>query len=315
MRWPGSSRTRSSGIALAYHRIGDPGQSQLDHALWSANAEVFEAQVRFLGAHADVVRVRELADALAQRGTRAVAITFDDGYRDNHDVALPILRARGVPATFFVSTDFIDHPRTPWWDEIAWMVRSAGTQASAVALAAEHGGVPQHADLPEIIRRALRRAKQQPGDQLDAFIARLGDRLGTGRIPEALAPAWMSWEMIRALDAGGMEVGGHTATHPVLSRLSRAAQQHELAASWERLSQMLGSPPTSMSYPVGGLDATNGDTRSAIATTRWRLACHYHGGWIDGAITDPYGIPRIAVEPYTRVEDLAAILRWPAVFS
>ncbi len=66
-----------------------------------------------------------LPRVLAAKRGRYGMITFDDGYRDNHATALPILKREGVTATFFVATGFIDAPRLPWWDEIAWMVRTS----------------------------------------------------------------------------------------------------------------------------------------------------------------------------------------------
>src|SRR5262245_19835107 len=115
---------RWSGVlVLNYHRVGDGGTATFDRALWSANAESFIDQVRFLKTQLDIITPRDLPNAVASAQGRYGLITFDDGYRDNYEVAFPILKSEHVPPTFFISTGFIDAPRVPWWDEIAWMVR------------------------------------------------------------------------------------------------------------------------------------------------------------------------------------------------
>src|SRR5690606_9159232 len=106
-------------LVLNYHRVGDSSRSRYDRALWSATAEGFDAQVAFLKAECDVIALDDIDDALQRRRGRHVAITFDDGYLDNHDIAFPVLRHHGVPAAFFIATGFIDRRLLPWWDAIA----------------------------------------------------------------------------------------------------------------------------------------------------------------------------------------------------
>src|SRR6185437_1325052 len=94
-------------LVLNYHRIGDPSASLFDPALFSATADAFEAHVRVCKQSFDVVSPGDLPRIRGARG-RYVQITFDDGYRDNYDVAFPILARHGVPATFFLATGLID---------------------------------------------------------------------------------------------------------------------------------------------------------------------------------------------------------------
>ena len=111
-------------LALAYHRIGLPSGSLFDHGLWSATPAGFEAQLRSLKRNCDVVGTGDIEQALKERKGRFALITFDDGYRDNYEVAFPILKSQGLSAAFFVTTGFVDKPRLSWWDEVAWMVHT-----------------------------------------------------------------------------------------------------------------------------------------------------------------------------------------------
>src|SRR5690349_13667014 len=95
-------------LGLNYHRIGDAEASPLDRDLFSASVEAFEQQVDDLAREADVIALADVPAALRARRGRRVLITFDDGYRDAFEVAFPVLRRAGLPAAFFVVTDFLD---------------------------------------------------------------------------------------------------------------------------------------------------------------------------------------------------------------
>ncbi len=109
---------------LAYHRVVprvDEDSFPFDLELVSAWQEEFDWQVRFLAANHEVITCRDLAELLdAGRHVprAAVIITFDDGYRDNHDVVLPILKQYRVPAVVFVATGYMDASETYWYDQI-----------------------------------------------------------------------------------------------------------------------------------------------------------------------------------------------------
>ena len=90
------------------------------------------------------VRLLTLDELVAQVETGSpwrepvALLTFDDGYRDNFDVAVPILRERNVPATFFIPTAFLESPRLPWWDHVAYVIKQ--TQVRRLTLERNRGG-------------------------------------------------------------------------------------------------------------------------------------------------------------------------------
>ena len=101
-----------------------PIESPLDRGVFSATADEFDQQLAFLKRESDIVRPGDIPDLIKKPG-RYVMISFDDGYRDNYDLAFPILKSHGVPATFFLCTGFLDDKMVSWWDEIAWLMRSS----------------------------------------------------------------------------------------------------------------------------------------------------------------------------------------------
>ena len=122
-------------VVLTYHRIAVPGVGSDPYydPVISAMPEAFEAQLRFLATRFHILSLEALLDLVADRSSSArslptagkplALITFDDGYRDNYQTALPILRRLGVPATFFIVTGFLDSAPLPWWDHVACVLK------------------------------------------------------------------------------------------------------------------------------------------------------------------------------------------------
>ena len=309
-------RTWQGVLTLGYHRIGEGRDSPFDRGLWSATPDVFDAQMHFLKKYFEVIGPADLRDVLDKARGRYVLVTFDDGYRDNYEWAFPILRAHGVTATFFIATGFLDRPRVPWWDEIAWMVRTSPRR-----------GVPAGPWLPanvrfdepgreEAVQALLRQYKALPGEATYAYLNYLAEATASGRCPsEAARNTWMTWDMVRELRAAGMAVGGHTVEHPVLARLARARQAEEIAGCKRRLEAELGGPMTCFSYPVGGPGAFNEDTRACLEENGVELAFSYYRGFRRFDDWDPYDIRRIPVETDTSLDRFRGALTLPQVIA
>jgi peptidoglycan/xylan/chitin deacetylase (PgdA/CDA1 family) len=301
-------------LVLNHHRIGDPSGSPFARDMWSASAEAFDEQVRFLAREADVIVPAELEDVLSRRSGRAVMLTFDDGYRDNHAVAYPILRSHGVPACFFIATGFVDSPRAPWWDEIAWMVRRSERRAVDPGEWLEG---PVALDEREHASWLLaERYKRLPGDRGEAFLDFLAQATGSGRCPaEEAAGEWMTWDMVRDLRAGGMALGGHTVSHPVLARLGADDQDAEVAGCAERLRAEVGEPMGAFSYPVGAPWSFDAHTRRALERSEVPLAFSFYGGYQRPGRLDRHDVPRCAVFADWTLGDFVATAVLPQAFA
>lgn len=272
-------------LVLNYHRVGDNTGSRFNQDLWSATEEDFDAQIRFFKTNFDVIGQADLTKALGRRRGRHVQITFDDGYRDNYEVAYPILKSNGVSATFFISTGLLDHPRVPWWDEIAWIVRGS---------AAPFGG---KAPKDRLVQTLCSLYRSLPADKTDAFLDFLGASAGTGRCDAAEAKdLWMTWDMVREMRDGGMAFGGHTVSHCELSRLPKAEQARELRECKQRFEEELREPMTTFSYPYGEAHAFNADTFACLRELNVKFAYSYYGGYQDFRNWEPFNINRFAME-------------------
>jgi peptidoglycan/xylan/chitin deacetylase (PgdA/CDA1 family) len=276
-------------LVLNHHRIGDPAHSPWDRSLWSATAERLDRQLRTLARHAEVIGPEELEHAVRAAPARRVLLTFDDGYRDNHALALPLLRAHRLTATFFIASGFLDEPRVAWWDEIAWIVRHAARAGAGRGGPADPVGAR--------IAALVARYKRLPAGQGERFLDELAAALRSPRRRAREGDAqWMTWDMVRELRAAGMSIGGHTVTHPVLAPLSRARQREEIAGCARRLHEELGEPMRWFAYPVGGRGTFTPATRALLRESGVELAFSFYGGFAAPARFDPLDVPRVHVD-------------------
>lgn len=303
-------------LTLAYHRIGDASTSPLDPELFSATPADFERQVRFLKRWCDVIGPADLEEARRDRRGRFAMITFDDGYLDNFTEALPILKAHGVCATFFLATGLIDQPRVPWWDEIAWMAR-----VRAPIMIAGDPWLPRPIALdPARLEPAILKLNQQyhriAPPSRDAYLDFLGEATLRGRCTDELAGGlWITWDMVRQLGAAGMALGGHTHNHVLLRELSLLEQRDELDTSLRRIEQETGVRPDVVSYPYGARRAFNQSTRESLKELNVRYAFSYYGGIASTGCWDAYDIPRIPVERYISLSQFRTTVACPSLLA
>lgn len=178
---------------------------------------------------------------------RAVCITFDDGYRSLHDLALPVLGAYRLPATVFVTSGHIDEGNM-WNDRIidAVQVLPDG-QLNLEEFGLGVYPLQSLAQRRAAIDTVTERSKYLPPATRHAVIERL-DVLG-GR---AEAPGLMlTRDMMLRLDREGIEVGAHTVTHPILTSLDDDSARNEIAGSKTQLEELLGKPVRLFAYPNG----------------------------------------------------------------
>lgn len=303
-------------LTLAYHRIGTPGDSPFDHDVYSASAENFEHQLRVLKSHCDVIHPRDLADVRRRGKGRHAIITFDDGYRDNYTVALPILRSLGVTATFFVCTGYVDNPRAAWWDETAWMLRRSRRETIDLRpwLPVPLSLAPDA--MASSIRQVLFVLKKLTEDKTASFLHAIAEATGSGRCPdEAARENWMTWPMIRELHADGMAIGGHTVRHPILARCDVDRQRQEITECGRRLREEIGASMRWFAYPRGKRDSFTAETKRCLADAGVEWAFSYYGGLQRLDQWDPYDVPRASVELEVNRPQFQVLVDLPQVYA
>lgn len=178
---------------------------------------------------------------------RAAAITFDDGYADNHDVAAPILQAHGLKATFFISTGVLDGGRM-WNDTVIEAVRACRSPSMDLAEAGlgSHR-IDTHAHRCAAVGSLLGKIKYLDPVKREEAVACVQDCVGVP-LPDDLM---MTSEQVRRLHQMGMQIGGHTCSHPILASLSDSDAFDEIVDGKRTLETLLQQRIGLFAYPNG----------------------------------------------------------------
>ena len=241
---PGGQRGRLS--ILIYHRVLRTMDTLLPDV---PDAATFRWQLRLLARWFHPLSLDEAIQRLYQ-GTlpaRAVCVTFDDGYADNLEVALPILQAEGVPATFFIATAFLDGGRM-FNDTVIETVRRLPTGTHDLsAFGLGHRMLHDESSRIAAYSAILSHVKYASQPEREALTQRLSERLHTP-LPDDLM---LRHEQVGLLRQAGMGIGAHTASHPILARLTDHDAAAEIQQGRHELESLLGEPVTLFAYPNG----------------------------------------------------------------
>ncbi len=287
---------------LTYHRVGESSPSwELDQEVIDATPEAFTQQMEFVRRHYHVIGVDELCEfvAGATLPANSIAITFDDGYRDNLQTALPILKKVGVPAIFFVCSDYIERRKVFWWDRIHYQLK----RSRKAEIELDYPRPMKLAlgdEIDATISSLLRVVKDQFGLDLPRFLDALGrasEVEWSAEIERALADEHiLTWDDVRTLRKAGMDVQSHTRTHRVLQTLSPEDLEEELQGSKRELEEQLGNPVRAISYPVGLDIKDSPKILEAIVRAGYQVGLTNVNGVNRFGAIDPYGLRRLVVD-------------------
>jgi peptidoglycan/xylan/chitin deacetylase (PgdA/CDA1 family) len=273
---------RARPLILMYHRVAhvrvDPWELAVEPDRFAAQLEVLRASRRPLPLSEFVDRARR-----GRLPDDAVAITFDDGYADTLRAARPRLAAAGVPATLFLATGFVGQTVEYWWDELARGLL-------------ERDGPWRATEPPRTERQTLyydlwQSMRTRPAGERDVAMARLRASFGAAAAAADDLPLTAAEVATLASDPL-FEIGGHTATHPVLTSLDAAERRRDIAAGRRACEELTGRAPVGFAYPYGINDA---DARAAVAESGFEWACTTESRPLARHEPDWYGLPRVAV--------------------
>jgi peptidoglycan/xylan/chitin deacetylase (PgdA/CDA1 family) len=289
-RWSG----RRAGLALCYHRVGDPegdAERELVPALGTAR---FAEHVAYLGRRFRLVRASELLAAAAarRRGERfPVAITFDDDLPSHVRAAKPVLERHGATATFFLCGASLDDPFSFWFEDLQ-LASDRGELDRWIGEELVAAGAP--ADRPHLHRVAVAIEGLAPARRRE-LAGRLRARAGPPPPDSGIRAGDVS-----ALAAAGFEIGFHTLRHDSLLTLDDDGLARTMSEGREAVARAAGRAITAISYPHGKADG-----RGAAAAREAGYECGFTG--TPGAVgpgTDPLLVGRL--DPgLAPVEDLA----------
>lgn len=193
------------------------------------------------------------AEGRADLPSHAFAVTFDDGFENNLTVAAPVLESFMVPATFYITTGFIERNGASWIDMVEYAVEETAVvrlSLQALSLSGSWSSATEKQQLLEDVRTIVKQDRRiDPYDVAAEIWRQLGVE---GMVSDRGLDQKLSWSQICQLDRHPLfMVGGHSHTHRVLEFLEDAALDSEIATSLDLLRRQLGRPVTHYSYPEG----------------------------------------------------------------
>ena len=311
-------------VVLTYHRIADIAPQEeypFDEELISASSSEFAWQMEFLASNFRPEKLGTLL-RMANEGQKipsgSVAVTFDDGFLDNYSVAEPILQKYGVPATFFITTDFVESNRPIWFEVVAFafLTLPVGSIRYSLDVQAVPSQTVREVRLLEL-NQALRKLKLLPDIERVSFVAYLLTLIDTA----ALDAAWkkfggaMQWAHVAELARNGIEIGSHTVSHPILSKTQSSSMKAELEDSKRKLEEVVGMPIDILAYPVGGRAQISPEVINLAEVAGYGFGVSYIPGVNRSGELDPFCVRRHTVERTLTRARFEAQLCMPSIFT
>jgi peptidoglycan/xylan/chitin deacetylase (PgdA/CDA1 family) len=296
-------------VVLLYHRVADLAVDPWGLAVSPSH---FIEHLDVLRRHTRPMQARGLARALRADAIapNAIAVTFDDGYRDLATTVQPLLARADVPATAFVVSGALDSDREFWWDELERAVLNATNQLPTLRIrvagedyawdmAGGHGtGLQGSSQSPEATRWRIHGEiwTLLRGLDIDArsdAIDQIVGWAGISTVPRTTHATLRAAELAQ-LEDSLVEVGAHSATHPSLAMLARDRQRQEIDAGRNRLMAVVGHRVESFAYPFGRPADYTPDTAMLVR------AAGFTSAFINAPLAsepgmDPFAIPRAYV--------------------
>ncbi len=235
---------------------------------------------------------------------RALAITFDDGYRDNLTLAGPMLRRLGLPATCFLVPELLSGRADPWWERLAWAFTAAS--APGVEWAGQRLGLAGPTERRRAFRLVAQPLKEIDREQrtraVDDLVARLAP-------PGRYDPSgqFLDWDGARALGEY-MDLGSHSRYHAILSRETSDEQADDLLRARQELEDGLGREVRLLAYPNGTAADYDAATLAAARRAGYTHAITTRPGWT-ARDTPPLEVRRWVMNPERGLVDLGKLVR------
>jgi len=284
---------RRQAVILTFHRFAGDGQGHPR----GLPIRRFERYLEYLTRRYRVISLADLCGDLRRGRVKpfSVAITVDDGYHEVSSLVAPLLRRHGVPATFFVVTGLVDRRLWLWTDKFRFVFDNAPESVIEVMSegASRRIEIRGAGDRLKYADRWREHAKRLPLPVRDELLERLARAWGLV-IPTEAPREYraMTWSELKALAADGFDIGAHTSTHPILSRIPTACLDEEIAECKRELEARLGSRVPHFAYPNGKGDDYTTEAVEAVERAGYEAAVTAIAGGNTPAASI-YKLPRI----------------------
>jgi peptidoglycan/xylan/chitin deacetylase (PgdA/CDA1 family) len=292
-------RLRHRVAILTYHRVLPRDRQELSFSAPGivVTPETFDLHMRLLRRYLNPIDVSTLVHLISSDATvppRTCVVTFDDGWQDNLEFALPILRRHEIPAVFFATTAYIGSSNGFWQERLAQILFRVRQFPDTRPLFVELGLTAARSAEPDEARAKIRglidRLKLAPSTTVRQVLATLEH--GHADLLDLNVDRFLSWDELAKLSGDSLvTIGSHTRSHVPLTRMPLAEVEAELTGSVDDLQQHLGFPPAVLAYPNGDVDAGV----AAAARRAGYVAAFTTRRGLFSVKDDPFLVPRLNI--------------------
>ena len=254
-----------SGVTGLYHQRHKNSEQIWILGYHQMDRRAFEAHLKYFVNHYTVVSLREaylMITGVHRLVPNSLVLTFDDSHLSFYNEVFPLLKKYQAPATTFAATDFVGTGKLFWFDWIDAIIDQLSNPT--VEIAGKVYDVPKtnRFDLKEMIQVDL---KSFPEQEKLAMIAELAEESGFNPDLAPDSAKVINWDQATEMQASGLvDIGGHTCSHPILTRVSGAEARREIIESRQVLQERLEAPVEFFAYPNGGLQDINPEIISYV---------------------------------------------------
>lgn len=282
-----------------FHRVSDEAD-----AMWPPmKPELFERIISSLTKEFTVVPLEHyLADSGAFKTRKKIAtVVFDDGYKDNIEMAAPILAKYKCPASFYVVTDCIDR-NIPTW---TYVLDNVFTKTSKIRIELNFDFVPESLKVVSLGQASTNKKEVKPwlkklsNNRRLKILESIFEQCNDVPVPEN---RMMNWKEVGQLAADGFIIGSHSHTHPLLASLQDVSEiETELELSAQRIKTELGFFPSTISYPIGSFDER---VKKIAKEKGYQFGLAVEQQFYNPEKNDLFQIPRVELyqEPWWKVQ-------------
>lgn len=273
---PNDLRSHYPFAVFVFHRV-NPERDPFFPAL---SVQAFDAQMKHLAANYQVLALGAILERIKNGDLiepRTVAITFDDGYQDNYIYAHPVLRKYNLPATLFAATNYIGSGDMMWNDRIALALKFTDRKQLVLPHSDDVLGLESEKEKIAALDSLLESFKPLADAEKKLSVEALLKQLSHGT--QSPGAPMASWDQLRKMSQEGWEIGGHTANHVILTRVTRDEEVNEIRSCRTAIEDNLNRAARLFAYPNGKSSDYDGETKEALralgfigaATTESRL--------------------------------------------
>jgi len=298
-------------VILAGHCVTAPSNAALAKDM-RIEASKLERILAHLGRRHELTTVAEGWASLQSDGRHSlVALSMDDGYKDNRTHLLPLLQRLGAPATIYLESAPLEERALNWSHLFFWLLDRLGAERFVERFVAECRDEHTNALYRELTASGratsyhLKRVLKYEAPAAERTRAIRALFLAEGGDERALCDAlYMTWDDARALRDAGIELGGHTVHHEILARLDEHGQRAEVAGSRAALVRQAGDRAASFAYPFGRRWDWDARSKEAARLAGFTCATTTHAG-VNVRGSDPYELKRLMIDEDARLHVLA----------